>query len=54
MVASIEPNNFNSAECSVGRMKKIINSIFLLPSCQQEVFKIPYILANRSQLFSHI
>ena len=37
MAASIHPNNSNSAECSVGRKKKITDSIFLLPSCQQEV-----------------
>ena len=47
MAASIQPNNPNSAECSVGRMKKITNSIFLLPSCQQEVFNIIKELKNR-------
>ena len=40
MAASNQPNNSNSAECSVGGMKKITNSIFLLPSCQQEVFNL--------------
>ena len=40
MAASIQPNDSNSAECSVGEKKKITNSIFLLPSCQQEVFNL--------------
>ena len=47
MAASIQPNNSNSAECSVGGMKKITSSIFLLPSCQQEVFNIIEELKNR-------
>ena len=33
MAASIQSNDSNSAECSVGEKKKITNSIFLLPSC---------------------
>ena len=47
IAASIQPNISNSAECSVGGMKKITNSIFLLPSCQQEVFNIIKELKNR-------
>ena len=47
MAASIQPNDSNSAECSVGEKKKISNSIFLLPSCQQEVFNLIKELKNR-------
>ena len=47
LAASIQPNNFNTAECSVGEWKKITNSIFLLPSYQQEVFNIVKELKNR-------
>ena len=47
MAASIQPNDSNSAECSVGEKKKITNSIFLLPSCQQEVFNLIKELKNR-------
>ena len=47
MAASIQPSDSNSAECSVGEKKKITNSIFLLPSCQQEVFNLIKELKNR-------
>ena len=47
MAASFQPNDSNSAECSVGEKKKITNSIFLLPSCQQEVFNLIKELKNR-------
>ena len=47
MAASIQPNDSNGAECSVGEKKKITNSIFLLPSCQQEVFNLIKELKNR-------
>ena len=50
MSVSIQPNNFNSAECSAGGMKKITNSIFLLPNCQQEVFNIIKELKNRKAI----
>ena len=46
MAASIQPNNSNSAECSVGGMKKITYSIFLIPSYQQELFNIIKELKN--------
>ena len=32
MAVSIQPNNSDSVECSVGRMKITTNSLFLLPS----------------------
>ena len=47
MAASIQPNDCNSAECSVGEKKKVTNSIFLLPSCQQGVFYLIKELKNR-------
>ena len=47
MAASIQPNDSNSVECSVGEKKKITNSIFLLPSCQQESFNLIKELKNR-------
>ena len=43
----MQPNISSSEECSVGKKKKITNSIFLLPSFQLEVFNIIKELKNR-------